>query len=39
MTEAKYGDVTVTMNGNVAQVEIHRPPAQTFSTLHSLRIW
>src|SRR5579872_2470906 len=30
MTEAKYGDVSVGMNGNVAQVEIHRPPHNYF---------
>jgi enoyl-CoA hydratase/carnithine racemase len=30
MTEAKYGDVSVAMNGNVAQVEIHRPPHNFF---------
>jgi enoyl-CoA hydratase/carnithine racemase len=30
MTEAKYGDVSVAMTGNVAQVEIHRPPHNFF---------
>ncbi len=30
MTETKYGDVTIAMNGNVAQVEIHRPPHNFF---------
>jgi len=30
MTEAKHGDVTVAMKGNVATVEIHRPPHNFF---------
>lgn len=30
MTEAKYGDVSVGMKGNVATVEIHRPPHNYF---------
>jgi enoyl-CoA hydratase/carnithine racemase len=30
MTEAKYGDVSVAMKGNVATVEIHRPPHNYF---------
>ena len=30
MTEAKYGDVTVTTKDYVAQVEIHRPPHNFF---------
>ncbi|HVN27459.1 MAG TPA: enoyl-CoA hydratase/isomerase family protein [Candidatus Binataceae bacterium] len=30
MTEEKYGDVTVAMKGNVATVEIHRPPHNFF---------
>lgn len=30
MTEAKYGDASVTLDVNVAQVEIHRPPHNFF---------
>jgi enoyl-CoA hydratase/carnithine racemase len=30
MAEKKYGDVTVASDGNVAQVEIHRPPHNFF---------
>ena len=30
MAEQKYGDVTIALNGNVAQVEIHRPPHNFF---------
>lgn len=30
MTEAKYGDTSVRLDGNVAQVEIHRPPHNFF---------
>jgi enoyl-CoA hydratase/carnithine racemase len=30
MTEARYGDVSVALDGNVALVEIHRPPHNYF---------
>ena len=30
MVEPKYGDVTVTLDGNVATLEIHRPPHNFF---------
>jgi enoyl-CoA hydratase/carnithine racemase len=30
MTQSKYGDVSVTVKDNVAQVEIHRPPHNFF---------
>jgi Enoyl-CoA hydratase/isomerase len=30
MVEPKYGDVSVTLDGNVAQLEIHRPPHNFF---------
>src|SRR5712691_7661683 len=30
MTDIRYGDVSVSMDGHVAQVEIHRPPHNYF---------
>ena len=30
MVEPKYGDVSVTLDGNVATLEIHRPPHNFF---------
>ena len=30
MLEPKYGDVSVTLDGNVATLEIHRPPHNFF---------
>jgi enoyl-CoA hydratase/carnithine racemase len=38
MVQPKYGDVTVALDGNVAQLEIHRPPHNffDFNLIHDL---